>query len=165
MDTLTIPSPFGPLLLTLEDGFLTGLSFCDNPPKNRKSPQSGVSEKNRIAAECTVRWLTLYFQGTDPDVSVPMRPTGTPFQKKVWAFLSEVPFGSVLTYGELAERIAARESVSSPSPRAVGQALGKNPILLLLPCHRIVPKSGGVGGYAAGSARKQALLSLEGHLF
>ena len=109
-------------------------------------------------------WLNMYFTGRNPEAFPPLRPEGTPFQKKVWAILRTIPYGSTVTYGAIASRLAGQTGTGRMSAQAVGRAVGRNPISILIPCHRVVGAHGGLTGYAGGLDRKRALLSLEGSL-
>jgi len=100
-------------------------------------------------------WLNAYFIGGDPGAPPPLAPHGTAFQQKVWAALQQIPRRHTVTYGELAARLGS-------APRAVGSAVGRNPISLMIPCHRVVGSNGALTGYAGGLERKSALLELEG---
>ena len=106
------------------------------------------------------RWLTLYFQGREPDFTPPLAPRGTAFQRSVWELLRAIPYGETATYGAIAAALA-RETGRRVSPRAVGGAVGRNPVSLLIPCHRVVGAGGALTGYAGGLGRKRALLLLE----
>ena len=106
------------------------------------------------------RWLTLYFQGREPGFSPPLAPRGTAFQRSVWEILRSIPYGETVTYGAVAAALS-RETGRNVSPRAVGGAVGRNPVSLLIPCHRVVGAGGALTGYAGGLDRKRALLSLE----
>ena len=101
--------------------------------------------------------LARYLAGEPESFDLPLDPVGTPFQEKVWAALRTIPHGTVTTYGALAERLGSH-------PRAVGQAVGQNPLWILVPCHRVVGSDGRLTGYAGGLERKEALLRLEGVL-
>ena len=105
-------------------------------------------------------WLDRYFSGRDPGPCPPLDLKGTPFQLAVWEALQNIPYGRVITYGELAGEIEARTGKRT-SPRAVGAAVGRNPLSLLVPCHRVVGRAG-LTGYAGGLDKKRALLELEG---
>jgi len=109
-------------------------------------------------------WLDRYFAGEHPDPDdIPLAPRGTPFQRGVWDVLRRIPSGRVTTYGAIARRITAeRASGAAASPRAVGAAVGRNPISIIVPCHRVVGADGSLTGYAGGLDRKIALLALEG---
>ena len=92
----------------------------------------------------------------------PVQPEGSPFRRLVWQTLQQIPYGETISYGELATEIARQRGISHESARAVGGAVGHNPISLLIPCHRVVGKDGSLTGYAGGLSRKIALLTLEG---
>ena len=91
-----------------------------------------------------------------------MRLTGTPFQKCVWELLSEIPYGETTTYGALAKEVGQRLGKEKMSAQAVGGAVGRNPISILIPCHRVIGKDGSLTGYAGGVEKKEALLKIEG---
>lgn len=114
------------------------------------------SKRTRASAFPGVcRWLDLYFSGREPDNIPPLSLKGTPFQQRVWEALLTIPYGQTVTYGELARRLGCR------SAQAVGGAVGRNPIAIIVPCHRIVGTNGSLTGYAGGLDRKRALLQLE----
>ena len=100
-------------------------------------------------------WLSQYFNGEKPDKLPPLAPKGTPFQQKVWGALLDIPYGKTLAYGDLAKKLGCK------SPQAVGGAVGRNPISILIPCHRVVGVDGKLTGYAGGLDKKAALLKLE----
>ena len=102
-------------------------------------------------------WLDRYFQGCDPGPVPPCAPKGTPFQKAVWNALSTIPYGETTSYGDLAKRMG----LSPRCARAVGGALNRNPLILFIPCHRVLGKDGSLTGFAYGLARKKALLETE----
>lgn len=110
-----------------------------------------------LAAE-VAQWLQRYRCGERPSAAeLPLCPLGTPFCRRVWRALQQIPYGSTLSYGQLAARVGG-------SPRAVGAAVARNPILLLIPCHRVIRHDGASGGYAAGQGVKELLLQHEGAL-
>ena len=140
-------SPLGNLLLQSDGEALTGLSFSDEKLPENPCPVF-LPVKN---------WLCCYFGGRDPGaVPVRLSPKGTPFQKQIWTLLLDIPYGECCTYGGLAARISP-----GMSSQAVGAAVGKNPIALLIPCHRVLGAGGKLTGYAWGLTRKQFLLDLE----
>ena len=152
-------TPLGRIKLTYRKDAITGLSFCEgNQTEELKAFK--IDEDSEILQDAT-RWITCYFKGMDPGETPPLSPEGTPFQLGVWEKAGSVPFGTWSTYGTLASNLPKSAKGNVVSSQAVGTALSKNPILLMIPCHRIVPKTGGVGGYAAGNERKIALLRLE----
>ena len=104
------------------------------------------------------RWLDGYFAGKNPEMDFPLTPEGTAFQQRVWRELTRIPYGETVSYGELAARL-------NSSARAVGAAVGRNPISILIPCHRVLGRDGRLTGYAGGPERKAALLQLEGAPF
>ena len=106
----------------------------------------------------------MYFSGREPDFAVPLRPSGTPFQQEVWAALREIPYGQTTTYGAIARQMAARRGLPRLSAQAVGGAVGRNPICILVPCHRVLGADGSLTGYAGGVERKRWLLESEGAL-
>ena len=109
-------------------------------------------------------WLDAYFAGNAPSpAALPLRPEGTEFRRLIWGLLLEIPYGKTVTYGALAKRAAEILGKPRMSAQAVGQAVGRNPISILIPCHRVVGAGGQLTGYAGGLARKEYLLRLEGH--
>jgi methylated-DNA-[protein]-cysteine S-methyltransferase len=148
-------SPIGRLLLTTDGTALTGLYM----EISRKAPSTeGWVEDGTVAplAE-TVRQLAEYFAGARRAFDLPMRLKGTAFQQRVWRELTEIPYGETWSYGQLAQRI------NKPSAsRAVGLANGRNPISILVPCHRVIGANGSLTGYGGGLERKQWLLAHEG---
>ncbi len=160
-DTATWSSPLGPIVLRWEDGALTGLWFADqaNCPQvsGRLPPAEGCPDLDPAR-----RWLERYFSGRDPGFVPPLRLAGTEFQRSVWALLLGIPYGATRTYGDLAAQLARARGLARMSAQAVGGAVGRNPVSLIVPCHRVVGASGDLTGYAGGLARKRALLALEG---
>lgn len=108
-----------------------------------------------------MRWLDLYFAGKEPDFSPALNPTGTAFQMSVWAILQTIPFGETTTYGAIARRLE-EETKKRMSAQAVGGAVGRNPISILIPCHRVIGADGSLTGYAGGLDKKEYLLRTEG---
>ena len=151
-------SPLGDLLAVSDGTFLTGLWF-EGPTK--KLPPSGeiVSRAGLPVFQELERWMEDYFCGKDPGPIPPVAPSGSAFQEAVWALLQEIPYGHTVTYGALAARFDRPMSA-----QAVGGAVGRNPISILIPCHRVVGADGALTGYAGGLWRKEALLKLEGIL-
>jgi len=157
MTTYThIDSPLGQLLLTSHDGKLSGLYFADQPHA-RIDPDWVRQDDVPLFAE-TAQQLEEYASGQRERFELPLDFSGTPFQIAVWEAIARISFGQTLTYGELAQRIGR----SPKDARAVGTATGLNPVSWIIPCHRVVGKSGAPTGYAGGLARKNALLEFEG---
>ena len=111
--------------------------------------------------EETRRWLDAYFRGEKPDFTPPLSVETTPFRRAVWELLLTIPYGQTMTYGEIAAEIARRRGLSGMSAQAVGGAVGRNPISLIIPCHRVVGTGGSLTGYAGGIEKKVKLLELE----
>lgn len=154
----TVESPVGPLLLTAgPDGALTSLSVPGQ--KNGRVVQESWRRDPgpfRDAAE----QLAAYFAGELKEFRLEFHTQGTEFRERVWAALDDVPYGATVTYGE----IAARAGASRAAVRAVGGAIGANPLLIVRPCHRVIGANGSMTGYAGGLERKTALLTVEGVL-
>lgn len=108
-----------------------------------------------------VRWLDEYFSGHEPQFMPPLNLTGTPFSRLVWQRLTEIPYGTTLTYKELTLRMAARGECGEGTVRAVAAAIGRNPVSLIVPCHRVIGSGGSLTGYAGGVWRKEWLLQAE----
>ncbi len=155
-------SPLGEILLESDDAALTGLWFkgqkyCPNPAACE--PLDAAPEAVRLV----VRWLDIYFSGREPGFIPPLSVSGTGFRLAVWELLKSVPYGQTVTYGSLARRLSLLTG-RPVSARAVGGAVGRNPVSLILPCHRVVGAGGKLTGYAGGLERKRKLLELEGAL-
>lgn len=152
-------SPLGGITLASDREALTGLWF-DGQKYFASTLLSPWKEQTLPIFQEAVHWLDLYFGGAIPDFSPGFHLRGTPFQCAVWQSLLEIPYGHTATYGELARRTAARLQ-RNESARAVGNAVSRNPLSILLPCHRVVGSDGSLTGYAGGIERKQWLLQLE----
>ena len=176
-------SPIGPLSLISDGTALTGLRFEQElrsqkveESKSRRVEKSistfnfpaclqalSTAESNIISeklptfkvATLVCRWLDCYFSGHCPDFLPPLALQGSPFQRRVWQALMDIPYGATVTYGALALRVGCR------SAQAVGQAVGRNPVAIIVPCHRVVGGDGSLTGYAYGLERKEYLLRLE----
>ena len=168
----TIDSPAGPVRIVAEDGALTAVEFLAAPPADAKPKSSMQVAAERSAARPigdrddddpllaeAARQLTAYFAGDLKEFDLPLRPGGTPFQERVWAELRRIGYGETASYGEIATRLG----LSTGASRAVGAANGRNPIAIVIPCHRVVGAKGLMSGYAGGVERKQLLLRLEQH--
>jgi len=153
-----IATPLGTVLLTAAGGFITGIHFQDG----KYVPTMGEAWREDPDAsplkECA-RQLGDYFDGKRQCFDLPVAPAGTPFQKRVWQEIACVPFGETVPYAQLAARAGAPGSA-----RAAGAATGRNPVSIVVPCHRIVGTDGRLTGYAGGLDRKARLLGIEGVL-
>jgi methylated-DNA-[protein]-cysteine S-methyltransferase len=150
----TIDSPLGPLLVMADDEGITGLHM-DGEAHGPTQPGAGWIEDPARFEEVRHQ-LDEYFAGDRTDFDLPLHPAGTPFQREVWAALQTIPYGDVRSYGEIAAQIG-RPGAS----RAVGLANGRNPIAVIVPCHRVIGASGSLTGYGGGLRRKRLLLDLE----
>ena len=155
-----IQTPLGEVRLRSDGKSLTGLWFVGQV--NDAKEFSGLEMKNDLPIFGQVKsWLEGYFSGKKTPITIPLNPKGTNFQQRVWKILQEIPYGETTTYGEIAQRIAKEKGVATYSAQAVGQAVGKNPISILIPCHRVLGKDGALTGYAGGIHRKEELLRIE----
>ena len=157
--TQTISSPLGNILLSADEVGLTGLWFDGGRYYADTLPEEHVERETPILMD-TKRWLDVYFTGREPDFTPPLHPAGSPFRQAVWELLLQIPYGQTTTYGALAGRLA-EQSGKRVSAQAVGGAVGHNPVSLIVPCHRVVGRSGRLTGYAYGVEMKQYLLELE----
>ena len=151
--TTQIESPVGVLTLASDGENITGLWLEGQKyfmAKVAESTPADLPIFNRAAT-----WLQAYFLGVDPVPTPALKPQGTAFQQRVWQALTEISYGETTTYGALAEKLGVR------SARAVGSAVGRNPISILIPCHRVLGGNGKLTGYAGGIERKKFLLELE----
>lgn len=148
-------SPVGPMLLTSDGAGLAGLYMEEH--KHGEDIQEGwtLSDDTPPFAEVK-RQLTAYFDGTLTEFDLPLAMRGTPFQQRVWDELTTIPYGTTISYGELARRVGNPNAC-----RAVGLANGRNPISIIVPCHRVIGSNGKLTGYGGGLPRKAALLSFE----
>ena len=154
-------SPLGEILLAADDIGLTGVWFegqkyfalyLDKEHEEREIPVFAAAKQ----------WLDAYFAGKKPDVNVPLHFTGTPFQNEVWEILAAIPYGKTVTYGDIAKQLTEKHGGKRMSAQAVGGAVGRNEISIIVPCHRVVGKNGSLTGYAGGIDKKTVLLKLEG---
>ena len=154
MTTHTITnSPIGELTLVADEGMLTGVYFPHHwykPDPDTFGPRSdaGFGDVTEQLAE--------YFAGDRKDFDLAVEPRGVAFQAAVWGLIRQIPYGETVTYGDL-----AREVGGGATPKDVGAAVGRNPVSVIVPCHRVVGKDGSLTGYAGGLGRKRFLLNLE----
>lgn len=154
------PSPVGGILLAADKTGLTGLWF-DGAKYYAAGLGAEWKEKTTEALERAKEWLAIYFSGREPDFLPPIHMEGTPFQLAVWEILQKIPYGTTVTYGQVAEEIARQKGIPKMSARAVGTAVGHNKISILIPCHRVVGANGDPTGYAGGIEKKVELLAME----
>ena len=148
-------SPVGPILLTSDGEGLTGLYMAEY--KHGEEVREGwvLSDGAPLLQEA-MRQLTAYFEGTLTEFDIPLAMRGTPFQLRVWEELVKIPYGTTISYGELAGRVGNHNA-----SRAVGLANGRNPVSIIVPCHRVIGADGKLTGYGGGLPRKSALLAFE----
>ena len=154
-------SPLGDILLASDGKALIGLWFVGQKYYADTLRQENSEKALPIFIE-TDEWLDEYFKGCAPSSTPKLSLRGSNFRKAVWEVLLTIPFGKTMTYGEIAEKLAKERGVAKMSARAVGGAVGHNPISLIVPCHRVVGSNGKLTGYAGGLDKKTALLELEG---
>ena len=153
-------SPVGNILLAADEIGLTGLWF-EGQKYFALYLDKEHEEKELPIFKQTKRWLDVYFSGKEPDYSEPLHFTGTDFQNEVWEILYSIPYGTTMTYGEIAKQIAAKRGLKRMSAQAIGGAVGHNEISIIVPCHRVVGSNGSLTGYAGGIDKKIWLLTLE----
>ena len=153
-------SPLGGITLASDGEKLTGLWF-DGQKYFADTLDIRHIEKRLPVFDRTDQWLNQYFDGQTPDFIPPLRMKTTAFRKAVWEILLTIPYGQTITYGEIAQRIARQMGLVHMSAQAVGGAVGRNAISLIIPCHRVIGADGSLTGYAGGLERKVQLLKLE----
>ncbi|MBM7439904.1 methylated-DNA--[protein]-cysteine S-methyltransferase [Streptomyces sp. HB132] len=148
-----VDSPYGALTLVATDGVLSGLYMTG---QRHRPPEETFGARDPRPFGEPIRQLDAYFAGELTEFDLPLRLEGTPFQRGVWAELARIPYGETRSYGELAGHLG-----KPGASRAVGLANGRNPVGIIVPCHRVVGASGSLTGYGGGLDRKQRLLSFE----
>jgi methylated-DNA-[protein]-cysteine S-methyltransferase len=148
-----IDSPYGPLTLVADDGVLCGLYMTE---QRHRPPQETFGDRDDTLFGATQEQLEAYFAGELKEFALDLRLHGTDFQRSVWEQLRKIPYGETRTYGELADALG-----NSRASRAVGLANGRNPVGIIVPCHRVVGSDGSLTGYGGGLERKQRLLDFE----
>ncbi len=151
------PSPLGEILLLSEGETLCGLYFID------KHTFDGPQRDLPIFRQ-TKKWLNAYFAGENPGMSIPVTLSGTEFQRQVWEILKTIPYGTTVSYGTIAKQMAQNRGISRMSAQAVGNAVGKNPVSIIVPCHRVIGADKTLVGYGGGLTRKLFLLQLENNV-
>jgi methylated-DNA-[protein]-cysteine S-methyltransferase len=156
-------TPLGTMVAAAKDETIIGLWFT-----TQKHFPTGIDEwveNDQYGVFIKLRaWLESYFKGVQSQVILPLEPQGTAFQKIVWQQLLKIPFGETTTYGSVARQVAATMGRTSMSAQAVGGAIGRNPISIVIPCHRVVGANNSLTGYAGGLDKKEALLEIEKQL-
>ncbi|MDV0447699.1 Methylated-DNA--protein-cysteine methyltransferase [Methanosarcinaceae archaeon Ag5] len=159
----TYSSPVGIITLACDGQNLVGL-WLEGQKYHGGSISGEMTEKDDLPVFVDAKkWLDRYFAGENPAVSeLPLAPVGSEFRQGVWRILCGIPYGEVITYGDIAKKMAAQMNRESMSGQAVGGAVGHNPISIIIPCHRVVGSNGSLTGYAGGVDKKIQLLELEG---
>ena len=151
-------SPFGKMIMASDGTCLTGLWFQDQ----KYFPDNLPTQQHELPVFDDVRnWLDVYFDHKEPGYIPTLKLTGTDFQKEVWNILCTIPYGKTVTYGEIAAQIAEMRGIPRMSSQAVGGAVGRNRISIIVPCHRVIGADGSLTGYAGGIGIKSELLKLE----
>ncbi|MGT2801710.1 methylated-DNA--[protein]-cysteine S-methyltransferase [Streptococcus henryi] len=149
-------SPLGDMILIVDESGLYGAWFMGQKYDRLGFEDLEIAEQSSSILSEAQAWLDAYFAGQEPDFCPPLSPQGSPFQQRVWQELVKIPAGSTVTYGQLAELLGCK------SAQAVGGAVGKNPLSIFIPCHRVLGSQGQLTGYAGGLERKVWLLEHEG---
>lgn len=153
---------FDDICLTSDGEYLTGLWF-ENSKDALKHKKDGIEKELPIFVK-TCKWLDIYFKGQNPNFIPEYRIENlTPFSKEVITIMNNIPFGKTITYNDIAKIIAKKRQIIKMSAQAVGGAVGKNPICIIVPCHRVVGQNGNLTGYGGGIKNKISLLKLEGN--
>lgn len=156
-------SPLGSITIASNETVVTGIWF-----ENSRFFGETLSEKymNQAtdATEQAVRWLDIYFHNKIPDFTPPLLLNGTDFRMTVWKMLLDIPYGETVSYGDIARTIAKQRGIEKMSAQAVGNAVGHNPISIIVPCHRVVGSKGSLTGYGGGIERKKELLRMESNV-
>lgn len=153
-------SPLGNILLAADEQGLTGLWF-EGQKYYAQGLDPNCKERENLLFTKVKHWLDVYFSGQEPTITIPLHFIGTDFQKEVWEILCSIPYGSYITYKQIANHFAAKRGLKYMSAQSIGGAVGHNKISIIVPCHRIVGTNGSLTGYAGGLDKKYALLSLE----
>lgn len=161
--TTAYKSPIGNLLIAEKDNKLIGL-WIENQKYYLSNLKEEMIEKEDVEVLTkTKSWLDRYFKGEKPNISeLDINLIGSEFRKSVWEILKTIPYGEVITYNDIAKKIAKQKGISKMSAQAIGGAVGHNPISIIVPCHRVVGSNGSLTGYAGGIEKKIQLLKLEG---
>ncbi|MEV0777328.1 methylated-DNA--[protein]-cysteine S-methyltransferase [Streptomyces sp. NPDC050433] len=152
-----VDSPYGPLTLVATDGVLSALYMTGQRHRPPQETFGKVDDPEARPFGAVIAQLDEYFAGGRTEFDLPLRLHGTPFQRSVWEQLLKIPYGETRSYGQLADALG-----KSGASRAVGLANGKNPVGIIVPCHRVIGSTGSLTGYGGGLDRKQRLLAFEG---
>lgn len=156
-------SPLGSITIASDEALVTGIWF-ENSRFFSKALSGKYINQATAAAEQAVHWLDIYFNNKIPDFTPPLLLKGTDFRMTVWKMLLDIPYGETVSYGDIAKAIAKRRGIEKMSAQAVGNAVGHNPISIIVPCHRVVGSKGSLTGYGGGIERKKELLRMESNV-
>lgn len=156
----TYESPLGTMIMLGTLTYLTDLFFVDESHAPTYDDADYIEQKTG-PFEVTIMWLDQYFSGKKPFITPPIELEGTEFRKSVWSILQTIPYGETMTYGDIGKKIATKQGKEKMSAQAVGGAVGRNPISIIVPCHRVIGSNGKLTGYAGGIERKKYMLDLE----
>ena len=155
-------SPVGMILLESDGKYLTALQIKGQRHYEEKEPER-IEKNDLLVFQKAKKWLEEYFQQKNPPIKdLPIKFSGSEFQEKVWKHLLEIPYGQVVTYKEIAKKVAQDLGKEKMSAQAVGGAVGKNPLSIIIPCHRVIWKDNNLTGYGGGIDKKIKLLEIEG---
>lgn len=152
-------SPLGKIVLLEENNYLTNLYF--EGQKKFEPEIKDIKEKDLKIFKETKKWLDCYFRGKIPDYTPELLLKGTEFQLEVWEILKNIQYGKITTYKEIAQTITKKRGIKKMSAQAIGGAISKNPVAIIIPCHRVIAQNGSLTGYAGGIKRKEELLKIE----
>lgn len=155
-------SRLGKIILSANENKLTGLWFENSRYRNKLDRLDLIFNADLEVFEKTKNWLDRYFNGQKPNADeIPIELCGSAFSLQVWELLKDIPYGETVTYGDIAKKIAKQNGVRKMSAQAVGNAVGCNPISIIIPCHRVLGANGNLTGYAGGVDKKIELLKIE----
>ena len=159
-------SPVGNLFIASDGENIIGLCIEGQKYYLDKIEKEAILKNDMPVFEKAKNWLDRYFKKEKPEISeLSLAPEGNAFRQCVWSLLCKIPYGETTTYGELAKEVAKKLNKPSMSAQAIGNAVGHNPISIIIPCHRVIGKNGSLTGYAGGIENKIKLLELEGMIF
>lgn len=156
-------SPIGDIFLASDENNLIGLWMQEQRYREKTMPKGIIEEMDILALKQGEKWLNAYFAGKKPQPNdLPLAPIGNEFRQCVWQILKEIPYGKLMTYGDIAKEVEKRMNKERMSAQAVGGAVGHNPISIIIPCHRVIGAKGNLTGFAGGIEKKIKLLTHEG---
>lgn len=159
---MTYASPLGQLILLADSESLLGLWYADQTYSGANYSLETIQHGTSPILQATAKWLDDYFGGRKPAIErLTLAPQTTPFRRQVYQILTTIPYGETMTYQQITEKLSQLNNRHTGSARAVGGAVGHNPISIIIPCHRVIGTDGSLTGYAGGLERKRRLLAFE----